>query len=145
MKYSQYMGINLRAWVYGTIQKVQEGDNWNSAWEETYRNLGGKSANSGRKVCPMVSTKALYLLGRIKNSDMPYQKLPLRNVWNDYSKNGTYSILALEGLSQNPDISLTDLWRYVQHQIRKELRRKPGAVKSRWHYCRIQALAPWND
>ena len=61
----------------------------------------------------MIGTKTLYLLGRIKNSDMPYQNLPLRDVWENYSKNGAYAILALEGLSQHPDISLADLWRYI--------------------------------
>ena len=126
MKYLQYMGINLKAWVYDTIKKVHEGEGWNAAWEETYWNLGGKSSNSGRKGCSMIGTKTLYLLGRIKNSEMPFQNLLLRDVWNNYSKNGAYSILALDGLSQNPDISLTDLWHYIQHRIRDELGEVPA-------------------
>ena len=120
------MGINLRSWIYGTIKKVQEGDDWNAAWEETYWKLGRKSVHSGRKGCPMIGTKTLYLLGRIKNSDIAFQNLPLRDVWDNYSKNGAYSILALEGLSQNPDISKNDLWHYIQHRIRDELGEEPA-------------------
>ena len=126
MNLSQFLGINLKVWVYDTIKKVQAGNGWNAAWEETYWKLGGKSVHSGRKGCPMIGTKTLYLLGRIKNSDMPYQNLPLRDVWNNYSKNGAYSILALKGLSQNPDISIPDLWRYIQHQIHEELGEEPA-------------------
>ena len=126
MKYSQYMGINLKSWVRGTIKKVQEDDNWNAAWEKTYWDLGGKSVHSGRKGCPMIGTKTLYLLGSIKNSNMPYQNLPLHDVWNNYSINGAYAVLALEGLSQNPDISLPDLWRYIQHRVREELGEEPA-------------------
>lgn len=120
------MNINLKSWVLGAIKKVQQGDDWNSAWKKTYRELGGRSPHSGGKACPMIGTKTLYLLGRIKNSDMPYQNLPLRDVWENYSKNGAYAILALEGLSQHPDISLADLWRYIQRRIREELGKEPA-------------------
>ena len=126
MNYSQYMGIHLISWVRGTIKKVQEGDDWNAAWEKTYWYLGGKSVHSGRKGCPKIGTKTLYLLGRIKNSNVPYQNLPLRDVWNNYSINGAYAVLALEGLSQNPDILLTDLWPYIQHRVREELGEEPA-------------------
>lgn len=126
MNYSQYMSINLKSWVLGTIKKVQGGDNWNAAWEKTYWDLGGKSVHSGRKGCPMIGTKTLYLLGRIKNSNMLYQNLPPRDIWNNYSINGAYAMLALEGLSQNPDILLDDLWLYIQQRIRKELGEEPA-------------------
>ena len=126
MQYSRFLKVDLASWVYDTIEKVQKGDNWNTAWEKTYWDLGGTSIESGRKGCPMIGTKTLYLLGRIKNSDMPYQNLPLRDVWENYSKNGAYSILALEGLSQNPDISLTELWRYIQLLIREDLGEEPA-------------------
>lgn len=124
--HSHFLGVDLNAWVYDTIKKVEAGNSWNAAWEETYWKLGGKSVHSGRKGCPMIGTKTLYLLGRIKNSDMAFQNLPLRDVWNNYSKNGAYSILALEGLSQNPDISRTELWRYIQHRVREELGEDPA-------------------
>ena len=74
----------------------------------------------------MIGVKTLYLLGRIKDSDIAFQNLPLRDVWNNYSKNGAYSILALEGLSQNPEVSIHDLWHYIQHRIRDELGEEPS-------------------
>ena len=126
MNYSQYMGITLKSWVLGTIKKVHGGDNWNDAWEKTYWVLGGKSVHSGRKRCPMIGTKTLYQLGRIKNSNMPYQNLPLRDVWQNYSRNGAYAELALEGLSQNPDILLPYLWHYIQRRVREELGEEPA-------------------
>ena len=126
MNYSQYMGITLKSWVRGTIKKVQGGDNWNDAWEKTYWDLGGKSVHSGSKECPKIGTKTLYRLGRIKNSNMPYQNIPLRDVWQNYSKNGAYAVLALECLSQNPDILLADLWHFIRRRVREELGEEPA-------------------
>ena len=126
MQYSRFLKVDLASWIYDTIEKVQKGDDWNTAWEKTYWELGGTSVERGRKGCPLNGAKTLYLLGRIKNSDVPFQNLPLRDVWNNYSKNGAYSVLALEGLSQNPDVSLTGLWRYIQCRIRDELGEEPA-------------------
>ncbi len=125
--FTTVMSVDLKPWVFGTIKKVKRGSDWNRAWRETYHSIGGTSLESGKKVCPKAGVKTLYLLGRIKGGDMPYRNPPLREVWEDYSKNGAYSILALEGLSQNHNISLTDLWRYIQNRIRKELREEPAA------------------
>ncbi len=121
-----FLAVDLKSWVLGTIKKVQQGADWNHAWQETYRELGGKSAESGKKGCPMNGTRTLYLLGRIKGSDMPYQNPPLRDVWENYSKNGVYSLIALEYLSRNPSISLNGLWSSIQKRVREDLGEEPA-------------------
>jgi len=132
--------INLKDWVLGTIKKVEGGADWHSAWYETYRSLGGKSKDSGTKNSPMKGTEVLYRLGRIKGSGLPFRNPGLRDIW-DYSKNGTYAILALEYLKKKPDILRSELWSKIQERIRCELCEEPakkdqGALKVAfmlWH------------
>ncbi len=121
-----FLSVDLKSWVFGTIKKVQQGTDWNNAWQKTYRELGGKSDESGKKGCPMNGTKTLYLLGRINGSNMPYKNPPLHDVWESYSRNGVYAILALEILSRNPSISLNDLWSRIQERVREELGEEPA-------------------
>ena len=121
-----FLSVDLKSWVFGTIKKVQQGTDWNNAWQKTYRELGGKSEESGKKGCPMNATKTLYLLGRINGSNIPYKNLPPREVWENYSKNGVYALLALEILSRNPSISLNDLWSKIQERVRGELGEEPA-------------------
>ena len=121
-----FFNIDLKAWIKETINLVQSGENWNKAWQKTYRNLGGQSVESGEKGCPMNGTKTLYLLGRIKDSNMPYQNPPLRDVWDNISKNGVYSLLTLELLEKNPDWDIDQIWTEVQKQVRKRLGEEPA-------------------
>jgi hypothetical protein len=121
-----FLSVDLKSWVFGTIKKIQQGTDWNNAWQKTYRELGGKSEESGKKGCPMNGTKTLYLLGRIKGSNMPYKNPLPREVWENYSKNGVYTLLALEILSRNPSISLNDLWSEIQERVREELGEEPA-------------------
>lgn len=73
-----FLSVNLKSWIFGTLWKVQRGTSWNDAWEETYREIGGMSEESGKKACPMNGAKTLYLLGRIEGGKMPYKNPPLR-------------------------------------------------------------------
>lgn len=122
----QFLSVDLKSWVSDTIDKVQKGADWNDAWQETYKDIGGKSKESGKKGCPMNGTKTLFLLGRIKGSNMPYKNPPLREVWDNYSKNGVYAFLSLETISRNPSISLNGLWLIIQKRVREELGEEPA-------------------
>lgn len=109
-----FLKVNLKEWVYGTIDKVQQGSEWNNAWEETYKEIGGTSIESGKKPCPKNGAKTLYQLGRIKNSNMPYVSISYKEILNNYSKNGVYAIMVIDILSENPNLSINDLWTRIQ-------------------------------
>jgi len=127
---NKFLIVNLELWVFGTIKKVEKGSKWNIAWQDTYREIGGKSLESGKKVCPMSGTKTLYLLGRIKGGNISFKHLSPRVVWEEFSKNGTYAILALECLDRDPNLSLADLWLTVQNRIKSELGEEPACAPS---------------
>lgn len=117
--------INLKDWVFSTIEKVEKGTAWNYAWQETYFELGGKSKESGRKFSPMNGTEILYRLGRIKGSRKPFRNPELKEIWN-CSTNGAYAILALGYILEKPDISRSELWTRIQERIRSELGEEPA-------------------
>ncbi len=119
-----FMKIDIAKWVFGTIKKVQQGTTWNCAWQETYRELGGNSPDSGKKVCPMKAAETLYLLGRIKDGGKERKNLPLHEALNAYSKNGAYAIIALEELESNPGILKKDLWEKIKERVRNDLGEK---------------------
>jgi len=123
---NQFLNVDLESWVFGTIKKVEKGSGWNIAWQDTYREIGGKSLESGKKSCPMNGAKTLYLLGRIKGSNISFKHLSPRVAWETYSKNGTYAILALECLDREPELSLADLWLTIQNRIRNDLAEVPA-------------------
>ena len=112
--------VDLKSWIFGTIKKVEQGVEWNTAWQETYREIGGKSYESGKKECPMNGTKTLYLLGRINGGNVPYKALPIHTISETYSKNGAYAILAIELLSLDSMVSGNDLWTKVRTRFREE-------------------------
>ena len=113
--------VNLKDWVMGTIRGVDAGEDWKTSWQKTYRAIGGESNSVCKKGCPCNGTKTLYDLGRIKNAGIPYKEPSLQDIWDNHSKNGAYSILALELLDEYPDIALADLWGLIQSRIRKDL------------------------
>ena len=130
--------VDIDRWVLGTIEKVKRGAKWKEAWQQTYRQIGGKSDETMKKGCPMKGAQTLYELGRIKvpgkikvlnRIKAPGRKrknTPLREVLNDYSKNGVYAVLALDELGSNPNISLPDLWENIQKRVRKDLSEEPA-------------------
>ncbi len=117
--------INLKDWVFSTIEKVEKGTAWNCAWKKTYFELGGKSRESGSKFCPMNGAEVLYRLGRIKGSGQPFRNPELKEIWN-FSTNGAYAILALEYIAEKPDIFRSELWPRIQERIRSELGEEPA-------------------
>ena len=121
-----YLYIDIERWVFGAIEKVKQGADWNHAWQETYRQLGGKKDKTMEKVCPRKGAETLYLLGRIKGGRKERKNSSLHEVLHNYSKNGVYAVLALDELELNPDISLKDLWEKIRARVQNDLDEKPA-------------------
>ncbi|MCA1773169.1 MAG: hypothetical protein LC677_11395 [Halomonas sp.] len=121
-----FLKVDVLAWVEGTIAKVKFGEEWNSAWQRTYSEIGGTSQETGRKSCPMVAARTLYELGRILNNGLP-SKAILSEVCEKHSKNGAYAIAAIDCLNRNPALTPTALWSQVQDRIRDDLGVEPAA------------------
>ena len=79
-EHSQYLKVDLRSWVLGTIKKVEKGAHWNIAWKDTYQEIGGKKPECGKKGCPMKAAETLYELGRIRGGNKSFKNPPLREV-----------------------------------------------------------------
>jgi hypothetical protein len=122
-----FLKVNLPTWIDGTIAKFEEGVTWNSAWQQTYQEIGGKSAETGRKGCPMNAARTLYELGRLTGHSKAPQTISLSKVWQDHSKNGAYAIAAIECLNKDPDLSLSELWQAIQQKIRQNIGEEPAA------------------
>jgi hypothetical protein len=96
-------GINPELWVKGCIEKVEASDDWkarwNSAWFETYTELGGKKESIGKKGCPKNCVKGLYEFGRIKGTSQPYQQADINVLQDKYGyKNAVYGLAACDKL-----------------------------------------------
>ena len=117
--------VNLAEWVYGTIAKQRQGASWQSAWVETYREIGGVAITTGKKACPMLAAKTLYEYGRIKDGGLPFRSSDIPELWSQ-SRNGTYAILATGLLRTSPHLSKASLWREVQRAVRRKVGEEPA-------------------
>lgn len=124
--------IPLTRWVLGTIDKMNTFGNddfqsWSQAWLQMYKELGGKSDETGSKQCPKHAAFALWQLGRIKNTAKPFQNLSLASIYEQYGKNAVYSVLSLELLvSKQASQDTTLLWSQVQELYRRKMREEPA-------------------
>ena len=125
MNHGQFLGVDLRRWVYGTIEKVRRGDAWSDAWTGTYWQIGGRSESTGGKVCPMVAARTLYEYGRIRDGGNPYLDCDIDSLWQQ-SRNGTYAILAIRLLRSEPALNKTGLWGRIQDIVRREIGAEPA-------------------
>ena len=121
-----FLSVDLPRWVYGTIEKVRDGDAWAKAWTATYEEIGGRSAESGRKGCPMVAARTLYEFGRIRDGDTPFLAWDIADLWGR-SRNGTYAMLAIGLLGVDCALNKTQLWRSVQDAVRQRTGEEPAA------------------
>ena len=48
-EHSQFFKVDMKSWVLGTVRRVEGGSSWNTAWQNTYREIGGSSGDVGRK------------------------------------------------------------------------------------------------
>jgi hypothetical protein len=125
-----FMGVDLWAWVNGTIKKVESQkyygpDAWEKAWQETYFELGGRSEYSGSKGCPQKGAYTLYLLGRIKGTKRKYLQWDYRQIL-DVSKNGVYAVMAIDILKETPNIPLSKLIDKIKEKYDEEFGEIPS-------------------
>jgi hypothetical protein len=124
--------IPLSLWVVGTIEKMNKHKksdflSWSEYWYETYKELGGKSQESGKKLCPQHAAYGLWRLGRIRGTTIPYQNKPFSYINSEYGKNALYALLALDILGKRKSpIEKADLWVQVQEQFRKIAQDEPA-------------------
>ena len=119
-------GIDPALWVKGCIEKVEASDDWkerwNSAWLETYLELGGEKESIGKKPCPKNCVKGLYEFGRIKGTTQPYQQVDIQMLQDKHGyKNAVYGLAACEKLSSGSyggHSELTDdVYSYLQDEL----------------------------
>ena len=120
MSHRIFLKVDLEDWVYGTIDKCQQGESWRSAWIETYRAIGGVSVSSGEKHCPMMAARTLFEYGRLKNRSLSFTECRISDLWH-YSRNGTYAILATRLLHTDSSMDKNTLWRRIQHAVVNEV------------------------
>ena len=125
MKHEIFMRVDLRDWVYGTIERHRRGMPWRQAWVGTYRDMGGTSGASGRKGCPMAAANALYRFGRIRDAGLPWRECDIPELWRS-ARNGTYAMLAVRLLHTDPDLGKASLWSAIQDAVRRETGYEPA-------------------
>ena len=126
MNHRRFLRVDLPRWVYGTIDKVRDGNPWEKAWTATYEEVGGLSAESGKKGCPMVAARTLYEFGRIRDGGTPFLIWDIADLWGR-SRNGTYAMVAVELLGADSTLTKTRLWGAVQDAVRRRTGDEPAA------------------
>ena len=145
MRHRIFYKVDLAAWVYGTVEKLGQGVSWQSAWVETYREIGGESKTTGEKPCPMMAARTLHELGRLKNAGLWFRDCEIPELWTR-SRNGTYAILATRLLRASPHLSKAALWPEIQQAVRREVGEEPARTNQGgptlayrlWHLGLIQ-------
>ena len=124
--------IPFTRWVLGTVDKMtkygyDDFQDWSQAWLQTYKELGGTSVETGKKQCPKHAAYALWQLGRIKNTDKPFQNLSLASIYDQYGKNAVYAVLSIDLLSTNQAAQNNAfLWHQVQSLFLSKLHEEPA-------------------
>ena len=152
MNHRMFLGVDLRKWVYGTVDKVRQGDAWGKAWTETYEAIGGCSRSCGRKSCPKEAAMILHEYGRIRDGGRPFREWTLPDLWKR-SRNGTYAMLAVEQLCAEPGLSKSQLWVRIQEAVRHGTRDDPAASNQGgptlafqlWHQGLIMETGPCGE
>ena len=132
--------VPLTRWIRKTIDKMnisrkRDIKSWSVYWFETYKSLGGQSDESGNKGCPQHAAYGLWQLGRIKDSNIPYQHMSISSINNTYGKNATYAVFAIDLLEKGKAArNEAMLWTQVQELYRKTFHEEPaksqqGAIK----------------
>ena len=124
-----YLELNLWDWIRGTIKKIHKPyakEEWNKNWLKTYKELGGKSRVSGKKGCPKNAAYCLFMMGRIKESNVTSENLTYQDVMDKYGPNGVYAIMAIDILQGVTTLSLNSLWKKVQDKYKKESGKNPA-------------------
>ncbi len=142
MAYSKLYYIQVNDWVLKTAEKMknanrQDSDSWNTFWEKTYFDLGGKNKFSARKGCPKKAAYTLWYLGRIKNTGRNKIDISINEVAEKISENGAYAVLGQELLENNPNLNKVSLFEEIQKEFKKRTTENPaesdqGGPKLTW-------------
>ena len=65
-------------------------------------------------------------MGRIKESNKPFESLTYQDVMDKYGKNGVYAKMAIEFLRAETFLNLNSLWNRVQEKYKKESGKNPA-------------------
>lgn len=125
MEHRIFMRVDLPDWVFGTVDKVRRGQVWGDAWPATYHEIGGRSCHTGSKGCPMAAARTLYEYGRIRGCGVAYRDCDLRDLWVR-QKNGTYAMLAIRLLREQPELGKPVLWERIRETVRREFGDEPA-------------------
>jgi hypothetical protein len=117
--------IQVTPWVLGTAEKMQKAGteavrDWNRYWLETYRELGGRSDQSGSKGCPRAAAYALRFLGRLRGGGRALRSWAVPQVNRELGKNAAYVAIAAESLTQGDAPAADRLWPFVQARYEDE-------------------------
>ena len=66
------------------------------------------------------------MMGRIKESNMPFECLTYQDVLDKYGKNGIYAIMAIDILQAEQSLNLNSLWKEVQDKYLEEIGENPA-------------------
>jgi hypothetical protein len=131
--------IPVKQWVLRTAAKMSRSDteallDWHRCWLKSYRELGGRSGNSGSKACPKVAAYALWYLGQLCEAGRCPQAWTVREVNRDFGKNAAYAVIAAELLARGATSNAKSLWSLVQTRYRDQTGQDPahteqGAIK----------------
>ena len=125
MEHHIFLRVDVRDWLYGTIDKFRGGRGWDEAWLSTYLEIGGRSRSSGVKSCPKAAARTLYEFGRIRDSGRAYLDYDIGELW-DRSRNGAYAMLAIRLLAEDPKLDKAQLWEQIREAVRRETSDKPA-------------------
>jgi len=127
-----FLNVDLLKWVYGTVEKVQNGAQWNDSWKSTYLDIGGISKYSSKKSCPMNASRVLYETGRITGCGIDYKYTNLQDVWRD-TKNGVYALIAIDVILNDKSIDYEQLKKLVYAETLTQFKSAPktdqGAIR----------------
>ena len=131
MAYLKLFYIQANDWVLKTAEKMkkdnrQDSDSWNTFWEETYFDLGGKKSSTACKGCPKKAAYTLWYLGRIKNTGRNRVDISINKVAEKFSKNGAYAVLGQELLENNPNLNKVSLFEEIQKEFKKRTTENPA-------------------
>ena len=125
MEHRIFLRVDVWDWLYGTIDKVRRRRGWSEAWLSTYLEIGGRSRSSGTKSCPRAAARTLYECGRIRDAGRVYLDCDIGDLW-DGSRNGTYAMLAIRLLREDPWLDKARLWARVREAVRRETGDEPA-------------------
>jgi hypothetical protein len=122
----QLAKVPVAHWIRGTIEKmnrsgVEDSSSWASRWIETYYELGGQSDESGKKACPRAAGYGLWQLGRIRDGGKPWKDWSLTRIRQEFGKNATYAVLALQLLDNGANSRDPNIWDKVRSLYQQQL------------------------